>query len=234
MDYINQIVILAGGKGTRMREMTNDLPKPMVEIGGIPVLTHLMNIFNHFQNFEFLICTGYLGEIIENHYKTFTNVKVLNTGIETPTGGRIKKIEEHLQDRFIVTYGDGLANVDINKLINLHKLHKKIGTITVTNPVSRFGLVEFNSDFKVEKFIEKPVLEGFINIGFMIFEKEFMSYLDESSTLESSPLTDLAKDSELYANIHHGFFEPMDTYREFLNLNKLWMKDTAPWMSFEN
>ena len=108
-----------------------------------------------------------------------------------------------------MTYGDGLANVDINKLINLHKVHKKIGTITVTNPVSRFGLVEFNNDLKVEKFIEKPVLEGFVNIGFMIFEKKFLSYLDESSTLESSPLTDLAKDNELYANIHHGFFEPM-------------------------
>lgn len=233
MEYVNQVVILAGGKGTRMREMTSDLPKPMVKVGGIPVLTHLMNIFNYFQEFEFLICTGYLGEIIENHYKSVKNVRVLNTGIDTPTGGRIKKIEDYLNERFLVTYGDGLANIDINKLVKLHKAHGKIGTITVTNPRSRFGLIEFDDEYKVQKFIEKPVLEGFVNIGFMLFEKQFTSYLNIESTLESSPLTRLSSNNELYANIHDGFFEPMDTYREFLNLNDLWKQNPAPWMSFE-
>ena len=232
MSSINQVVILAGGKGTRMREMTTDLPKPMVSIGDKPVIDHLIEIFEYFGNFEFVIPTGYLGNIIEEHFKNKKNVRVVETGLDTNTGGRIKKIEDILEERFLVTYGDGLANVNINKLIDFHKKNNSIGTMTVTNPVSRFGLVNFNKESRVESFIEKPKLDGFVNIGFMIFEKKFLKYLNYESTLESKPLAELSKDGELYAFKHFGFFEPMDTYREYLNMNKLYNSGNIPWKNF--
>ena len=232
MSSINQVVLLAGGKGTRMREMTEDLPKPMVRIGNIPVLDHLINIFNHFGEFEFIVCTGYLEEKIREYYKNREEVEVVFTGIETQTGGRIKKIAEKLDENFIVTYGDGLANVSINKLIDFHFSQKTLGTMTVTNPTSRFGLVEFDNKNLVEKFVEKPKLQGFVNIGFMVFNNKFLEYLDNQSVLESNPLTNLASDGELSAYIHNGYFEPMDTYREFLNMNKLFKSGNPPWMNF--
>ena len=151
MSKVNQIVLLAGGKGTRMREMTEDLPKPMVRIGNIPVLDHLINIFNHFGEFKFIVCTGYLEEKINEYYKNREDVEVVFTGNETQTGGRIKKVADKLDENFIVTYGDGLANVNVNKLIDFHFSQKTIGTMTVTNPTSRFGLVEFNNQHLVEK-----------------------------------------------------------------------------------
>mgnify|MGYP001355806979 CR=1 FL=1 len=232
MPFLKQVVILAGGKGTRMREMTTDLPKPMVSIGDKPVIDHLIEIFEYFGNFEFVIPTGYLGNIIEEHFKNKKNVRVVETGLDTNTGGRIKKIEDILEERFLVTYGDGLANVNINKLIDFHKKNNGIGTMTVTNPVSRFGLVNFNKESRVESFIEKPKLDGFVNIGFMIFEKNFLKYLNYESTLESKPLAELSKDGELYAFKHFGFFEPMDTYREYLNMNKLYNSGNMPWKNF--
>lgn len=232
MPFLKQVVILAGGKGTRMREMTTDLPKPMVSIGDKPVIDHLIEIFEYFGNFEFVIPTGYLGNIIEEHFKNKKNVRVVETGLDTNTGGRIKKIEDILEERFLVTYGDGLANVNINKLIDFHKKNNSIGTMTVTNPVSRFGLVNFNKESRVESFIEKPKLDGFVNIGFMIFEKNFLKYLNYESTLESKPLAELSKDGELYAFKHFGFFEPMDTYREYLNMNKLYNSGNIPWKNF--
>ena len=234
MSSINQVVILAGGKGTRMGEMTSSTPKPMVEIGGKPVLVHLMEIFDSFDNFEYLICTGYLGDIIENYFSEYSNVMTIHTGDETPTGGRIKKIEKYLNENFIVTYGDGLANVNIDKLIDFHIKHEKIGTITVTNPESRFGLVEFNDTNKVTSFIEKPTLQGHVNMGFMVFNKKFISYIDELSTLESKPIENLANDGELYAYEHLGFFKPMDTYREYLMFNNLWESNEKPWLNFND
>ena len=232
MPFLKQVVILAGGKGTRMREMTTDLPKPMVSIGDKPVIDHLIEIFEYFGNFEFVIPTSYLGNIIEEHFKNKKNVRVVETGLDTNTGGRIKKIEDILEERFLVTYGDGLANVNINKLIDFHKKNNSIGTMTVTNPMSRFGLVNFNKESRVESFIEKPKLDGFVNIGFMIFEKKFLKYLNYESTLESKPLAELSKDGELYAFKHFGFFEPMDTYREYLNMNKLYNSGNIPWKNF--
>lgn len=230
---INQVVILAGGKGTRMKEMTEDLPKPMVEIGEIPVLEHLINIFSNFQSFEFLILTGYLSEKIETYFKDYKNVKIVNTGLETNTGGRIKKAEDFIHDQFLVTYGDGLANINIDKLLSFHESHDGLGTITVSNPISRFGLVKFNDKFLVNSFEEKPKLKEFVNIGFMVFEKKFLNYLSENSILESEPLNNLSKDNELYSFIHSGYFEPMDTYREYLKLNDYWNSGKVPWLDFE-
>ncbi len=230
MKQIKQVVILAGGKGIRMREMTHDLPKPMVKIGGKPVLDHLINIFSSQGKFEFVICTGYLGEIIQDYYKDSKNINVVFTGEETNTGGRLYKVRDILEENFIITYGDGLANVNIENLIKFHNSHNKIGTVTVANPVSRFGLVEFGENNLVTNFVEKPKLQGFINIGFMIFNRNFLSYLDDNSILESEPLNSLSRDSQLYAFTHNGYFEPMDTYREYLHMNKLWDTGKAPWI----
>lgn len=229
---VNQVVLLAGGKGTRMRELTETLPKPMVEIGNFPVLQHLIDIFESFSNFQYLIATGYKGDIIEKYFNGFKNIKTIHTGEETNTGGRVFKLANLLEDTFIVTYGDGLANVNIKSLIEFHESHEKLGTVTVTNPVSRFGLVEFDSNFTVNKFIEKPKLDGYVNIGFMVFNKSFLEYLDEKSTLETNPLMQLAKDGQLKAFIHDGYFEPMDTYREFVHLNQLWESGNPPWRNF--
>lgn len=230
MNEIKQVVILAGGKGIRMREMTHDLPKPMVKIGELTVLDHLINIFQAQGMFKFIICTGYLGNSIEEYYRNRDNIKVIYTGEETNTGGRLFRIRELLEDEFVVTYGDGLANVNIKKLLEFHNSHNKIGTVTVTNPVSRFGLVEFNNEKVVTNFVEKPKLSGFINIGFMVFKTNFLNYLNENSTLESKPLEKLSNELELCAFIHEGYFEPMDTYREYLHMNELWSSGKAPWI----
>jgi len=230
MNSIKQVVILAGGKGTRMREMTSDLPKPMVKIGNLPVLEHLMNIFKKYDEFEFLICSGYLGDVIVDYFSEFKNVKIVDTGIETNTGGRLVKIKKYLNESFIVTYGDGLANVDISNLIKFHQNHKKKSTITVTNPISRFGLVKFNKDNLVNEFVEKPKLPGYVNIGFMVFQKDALKYFDKDSVLELEPLKRLVADKELKAFVHEGYFEPMDTYREYLHMNELWNSGNPPWV----
>lgn len=232
MATIKQVVLLAGGKGTRMREMTETLPKPMVPIGDIPVLEHLINIFERFGEFNYLICSGYKGYVIEEYFKDNPKVTVIDTGEETNTGGRIFKISDYLDENFIVTYGDGLANVPIDKLINSFLRNNKIGTMTVTNPRSRFGLVEFDSDQIVKSFIEKPILDGYINIGFMAFNKKILDFLGEDATLETEPLHSLVEISELSAFIHNGYFEPMDTYREYLQMNELWESGEPPWENF--
>tara|TARA_Y100001958_G_C21172433_1_gene503948 strand:- start:391 stop:1092 length:702 start_codon:yes stop_codon:yes gene_type:complete len=229
MSEIKQVVILAGGKGTRMREMTEDLPKPMVQIGNRPVLEHLIDIYDKYGNFNYLICSGYLGEKISKHFKNNKKVSVIETGEETNTGGRLYKLRDYLDENFMITYGDGLANVRVDNLMKQFFEKKNIGTITVTNPVSRFGLVEFDKNQTINKFIEKPKLDGFINIGFMIFKKNFFEFLNEDSVLESSPLNALTNIGELNAFIHEGYFEPMDTYREYLHMNNLWDSGNAPW-----
>lgn len=229
MKKINQVVILAGGRGTRMREKTETLPKPMVRIGNKPVLLHLIEIFQHFQNFEFIVCTGYKSEIIQNYFKNFKNVKTIYTGLNTNTGGRLYRIKNFLEENFLFTYGDGLANVNIKNLINNHFKKNKIGTITVANPRSRFGLVEFDKNLLVKKFTEKPTLEGYVNIGFMVFNREIVNELNKNSILETTPLINLVNKRELSVNIHKDFFEPMDTYRDYIELNRLWKNGNAPW-----
>ena len=234
MNKLKQVVLLAGGRGTRMRELTESLPKPMVPIGGKPVLEHLIEIFSLFGDFEFLICSGYMGNLIESHFKNRKNVKVVDTGLDTPTGGRLLNISEQLEDNFIVTYGDGLANVRIDELINFHFEHNEIGTLTSTNPTSKFGLIEFDSNFKVTKFVEKPKLtNNIVNIGFMVFQNKFIEYLNNDTPLERYPLVQLSKDKQLRTYLHHGYFEPMDTYREYLNLNSMWEKGETPWLQYE-
>ena len=230
-EEIKTVVILAGGKVTRMREETEFIPKPMVKIGGIPVLEHIINYISKFKNFEFIICTGYKEEVIQDYFSgnKYRNVKILPTGLETNTGGRIAKVKKYIEGDFVMTYGDGLADVDINKLIEFHQQHKKTATITVNKPVSRFGLVEFEKNGEVIKFIEKPTLDSYVNIGYMVLTKKVFQYLNGNVIFENEPLKSLAKNKEIYAFTHHGFFRPMDTYREYLELNTMWDEDKAPW-----
>ena len=235
-EEINTVVILAGGKGTRMREETEFIPKPMVKIGGIPVLEHIINYISKFKNFEFIICTGYKEEVIQEYFTggKYQNVKILPTGLETNTGGRIAKVKKFIEGDFIMTYGDGLADVDINKLIEFHQQHNKTATITVNKPVSRFGLVEFEKNGEVIEFIEKPTLDSFVNIGYMVLTRKIFQYLNGNLVFENEPLKSLAKNKEIYAFAHPGFFRPMDTYREYVKMNNLWEKGSAPWTKLKS
>ena len=229
---VKQVVLLAGGKGTRMREMTESLPKPMVEIGGIPVLQHLMNIFNSFGDFEYVVSSGYKSEIIEKYFKDYSNVKVVNTGEETMTGGRIRRISDYIKDEshFCVTYGDGVGNINISESINFHKAHKKIATLTSTYPSGRFGALDIK-DSKVCQFKEKPRGDGAkINGGFFVFSKNILNYIDgDNVILEQEPLQTLAHEGQLMAFEHEGFWQPMDTMRDKNMLDQIWDSGDVPW-----
>ena len=248
-----KVVLLAGGKGTRIREETDITPKPMIKVGKIPVIEHIMNRYIKFGLNNFLICTGYKNEVVNSYFANYAttrdfsintsnnsitplnelpnfNLEVIFTGNETETGGRIYKIRDKIEeDTFIVSYGDCLANVDIDKLINFHKNKNKIATITVTKLHSRFGFVELDDESLVNSFREKEKEKQLYSIGFMVFNKKIFDYLDDNVTLEKEPFTNLVNDEEIVAFEHEGFFEPMDTYREYLKLNKLWDSGNAPW-----
>ena len=229
---VKNIVILAGGKGTRMREYPQTVPKPMVKIGGLPVLTHITNYFDKFGDFKYIICSGYKEEVLFDYYENNPNkkIQVVPTGIETNTGGRIRKIKKYLEsDNFIMTYGDGLADVNVEELINFHKKNKKTATITVHKPEFRFGVVNFDKNDEVESFVEKPTLNHYVNIGYMVLNNNIFKYLNDDIALETKPLVELANNKELSAFRHGGFFKPMDTYREYLELNDLWEQNKAPW-----
>lgn len=251
-------VILAGGLGTRLREETEFRPKPMVEVGGRPILWHIMKGFACRGITDFVVCTGYKGEVIKDYFLNYDarnndftvtlgrstevafhdrhlesewRVTVADTGLDTMTGGRVRRVRRYIPDEpFMVTYGDGLADVDIPALIAFHRSHGKIATLTTVRPVSRFGVLDLDdATGQVERFREKPRADGWINAGFFVFEPAVFDYLSGDETvLEDAPLQALAKDGELVAYRHEGFFQPMDTYREAKLLNELW-DGGAPW-----
>jgi glucose-1-phosphate cytidylyltransferase len=250
------VVILCGGMGTRLREETEYKPKPMVEIGGRPIVWHIMKIYAHYGFREFILCLGYKGNIIKeyflnyemmcndctvhlgeknhvtfesNHREQNFKITMLDTGLHTLTGGRIKRIEPYINsDQFMVTYGDGLADVNIDALIKFHNAHGKIATLTATRPPSRFGILDLSDDGTVKRFREKVGTE-WINGGFFIFNREMFSYLTEDGPLETKPLEKMAADSQLMAYSHDGFWIGMDTYREYEMLNQMWDSGTAKW-----
>lgn len=251
-------VLLAGGLGTRLREETEYRPKPMVEVGGRPIIWHIMKTYAHYGITDFIVCLGYKGEVIrdyflnyqthnsdfrvelgrerhmellDDHHETGWTVTLAETGDDTMTGGRIKRIERYVanEESFCVTYGDGIADVDIAKLIDFHNQHGKLATVTTVRPPYRFGLLEADDAGKATSFIEKPTLDGWVNGGFFVFNRGIFDYLPEDSTvLEQTPLQQLTKDGELYTYHHTGFWQPMDTYRESQLLNDHWDKG-APW-----
>ena len=220
MRILLKAVILAGGYGTRISEESHLKPKPMIEIGGMPLLWHIMKIYSHYGINEFVICCGYKGDMIKEYFSKFDfplwKVQLVDTGLNTMTGGRIKRIQNHIDDTFCVTYGDGVSDVNINDLILFHKEKKSLATLTAIHPPERFGVLELSGNNVVE-FHEKHQGESsWINGGFFVFEKEIFDYIKngDSTILESVPLETLAKEKKLTAFKHEGFWYPMDTLRD--------------------
>ena len=227
-------VILAGGYGTRISEESNIIPKPLIEIGGKPILWHIMKIYSAYKIDDFIICLGYKGEKIKEYFEQFDsklwNIQLIDTGLDTMTGGRLKRIQDKIDDTFCVTYGDGLSDVNLNNLISFHKEKKSLATLTAIHPPERFGVLNLSGDY-VKEFHEKHTGESsWINGGFFVFEPEIFDYLQNDSTvLERAPLETLAKEQKLAAFKHNGFWHPMDTLRDKKHLEDLWASEKAPW-----
>jgi glucose-1-phosphate cytidylyltransferase len=250
------VVILCGGTGTRLREETEFKPKPMVEIGGRPVLWHIMKIYAHHGFRRFILCLGYKGGVIKDYFLNYEamsndftvhlgqassvsyrsnhpeqdfNITLVDTGQRTLTGGRVKRIEPLIDtDTFMVTYGDGLANLDIGRLLAFHRSHGRIATLTATRPPSRYGVLDLADAGLVGRFREK-VQADWINGGFFVFNRQVFDYLEPGSTLEREPLERLASGGQLMALKHEGFWIGMDTYREYEMLNEMWERGESPW-----
>lgn len=226
-------VILCGGRGTRLGDHGKTLPKALIPIGGQPIIRHLLNIFAHHGVSEFILCTGYLGNEIEKHFSTEPtrwSVQCVDTGVDTNTGGRLMRVSEHLSDddRFFVTYGDGLADINLRELMKFHSAHGKIGSVTAVHPHSNFGVMDLDEDGSVIRFREKPRLKEWINGGFFIFEKQIFDFLSEDAVLEREPLEQLSSRGELRAFPHNGFWKCMDTFKDNLEFEEIW-KNGAPW-----
>ena len=250
-----KLVLLAGGLGTRISEETGARPKPMIEIGGKPMLWHIMKIYAAHGIHDFIVCCGYKGYIIKEYFANYFlhssdvtidlsknsievhhkkaepwRVTLVDTGDATQTGGRIKRVAEYLDGDFCLTYGDGVGSVDITKLIDFHHSHGKLATMTAVQPPGRFGAINFEGT-KVDAFIEKPMGDGgWINGGFFVLNPKVLALIDEDSTIwEAGPLENLAKSGELQAYFHKGFWQPMDTLRDKTHLEDLWQSCQAPW-----
>jgi len=249
-------VILAGGLGTRISEETQIKPKPMIEIGGMPVLWHIMKIYSTYDINEFVICCGYKGYMIKEYFANYFlhmsdvtfdlknnnmevhhkfaepwKVTLVDTGKETMTGGRLKRVKDYVDEKtFCFTYGDGLGDIDLSNLIKFHKEKNTIATVTSVQPPGRYGLLDIEGD-KISKFLEKPSGDGnWINGGFFVLEPKVFDYLEDDSTvLEREPLENLAKDNQLSAYKHTKFWQPLDTLRDKNLLEELWNSGKAPW-----
>ncbi len=251
-------VILCGGLGTRLREETEYRPKPMVEVGGRPILWHIMKLYAHHGFRDFVLCLGYRGTTIKEYFLNYEamnndfsiclgrqhsvayhgahdeqdySVTLVDTGQETMTGGRIRRAARHLtEDVFMVTYGDGVSDVNIRSLVDFHLAHGRLATVTTVRPVSRFGILELDPHGRVQKFAEKPQVDGWASAGFLVFGKKMLDYVSgDDCVLEREPLERLAREGQLVAYRHEGFFFAMDTYRDYKVLNELWDGGKAPW-----
>ncbi len=250
-------VILAGGLGTRISEETHLKPKPMIEIGGKPIIWHILKIYSFYGIEEFIICCGYKGYIIKEYFANYLlhandvfidtknnkmeiiektseswKISLVDTGESTMTGGRLKRIKEYINgETFLCTYGDGVSDININSLLQHHKNKGKLATLSAVKPPGRYGALEIKPDSSVSKFQEKPDGDGnWINGGFFVLDSQVLEYIDDDDTvLEQSPLKNLAKDNQLSAFKHSGYWQPMDTLRDKNILEELWKSDNAPW-----
>lgn len=251
-----KVVILAGGRGSRLSEETEIRPKPMVEIGGFPILWHIMKIYSHFGYNEFVIALGYKGNVVKKYMTDYCalnsnltvnlkdgeikmhgdsrpdwTVELVDTGIKTSTGGRIKRIQPYIgHETFMLTYGDGVSNVNLDELLKFHRSHGKLATLTAVRPSARYGYMKFAGD-KISEFAEKPQIgEGWINGAFFVLEPEVFDYIGSDSThWEKEPLNQLARDGQLMAYKHNSFWQCMDTLREKYILERMWESGNAPW-----
>jgi len=256
-----KVVILAGGYGTRISEESHLKPKPMIEIGGMPILWHIMKTYSFYGFNEFIICCGYKGYLIKEYFANYYlhrsditfdfsdensiqvhsnvaepwKVTLIDTGLDTMTGGRIKRVKDYIgNEPFMMTYGDGVADLDINRLIEFHKSQKRIATLTAIQPGGRFGVLDMNDEGRINTFSEKTKEDGgWINGGYMVLEPGIMDYLDGDSTIfEKGPLERLAKEGSLMAYRHYGFWQCMDTQRDRELLEKLVQENHAPWIKW--
>ena len=232
------VAILCGGRGTRLQEHTQSIPKPLVEIGGRPIVWHVIQIYA-VQGFrDFVLCTGYRGELIERFvaktaWPAGVTVRCVDTGLDTPTGGRLHKVKGEIGDgTACVTYADGVADVDLRALLDFHSRHGALASMTVVRPELQFGVTRLDGDSRVLGFEEKPRSAEWINGGFFCFEPAAFEYMEGGSALERAPLERLAADDQLRAYRHTGFWECMDTYKDAVQLNDLWDGGEAPWRSW--
>jgi len=254
-------VILAGGLGTRIAEESDTKPKPMVEVGGRPLLWHIMKMYAHHGIKDFVVCLGYKGYVIKefffNYYRHMSDMRIdlrngdhqildsqaedwritlVDTGADTMTGGRLKRVAKYLDDEtFCLTYGDGLSDVDISAEVDFHKRHGKLGTVLAVQPPGRFGVLNIGADQAVSSFEEKPSDEiGWINGGFFVLEPSVIDYVeDDATSWERAPLMNIARDGQLAGFQHHGFWQPCDTLRDKRELEALWNSGKAPWRTWE-
>jgi glucose-1-phosphate cytidylyltransferase len=253
-----KVVVLCGGQGTRLREETEFRPKPMVEIGGRPILWHIMKLYAHHGFNEFVLCLGYRGNTIKDYflsYEALSNdftinlghrgsiryhnthpeqdfqVTLADTGLDTMTGGRIRRIQRYIpDDTFMMTYGDGVGNIDITGLLDFHYSHGRTATVTAIQPFSKFGVMRVDGGGNVTGFQEKPQAEGWVSAGFFVFQRRIFDFLENDETiLEQKPMERLAEDGQLMHYKHTGEFYAMDTYREYKALNELWASGKAKW-----
>lgn len=251
------VAILCGGKGTRLVEHTEHIPKPLVEVGNRPILWHIMKIYAHFGVKDFVLCLGYKGEKIRDYFTAGENWRVaapvpspgaadcieyfegardrwritfLDTGQETNTGGRVRQIEPYVDsDAFFVTYGDGVANIDLRALLQFHQQHGRIATLSAVQPVSQFGILQLDRLGGIQRFEEKPRMNVWVNGGFFVFDRRVFGYLGSNDILEREPFERLAGEGQIMAYRHTAFWQCMDTYKDTLNLNALWQSRQADW-----
>lgn len=257
-------IILCGGQGTRLREETEYRPKPLVDVGGRPILWHIMKTYAHYGFRDFVLCLGYRGHMIKEYFLNYEamnndfticlgrknsinyhnaheeqdfHVTLADTGLDSMTGARVKRVERYIDDDvFMVTYGDGLSDLDLGELVQFHRQHGRLATITTVRPISRFGILELSDEGQVQDFAEKPQINGWASAGFFVFNRQVLDYLslEPSCVLEREPMERLASAGELMAYRHDGFFYAMDTYREYMVLNDLWSTGKAPWAIWRN
>ncbi len=254
-------VILAGGLGTRISEETESKPKPMIEIGGMPILWHILKLYSAHGVNDFIICCGYKGYVIKEYFANYFlhmsdvtfdmahnkmevhhryaepwKITLIDTGSNTMTGGRLKRVAKYVQDEeaFCFTYGDGVSDVNISELIGFHRIHGKKATLTAVYPPGRFGAIDIHTDHQITSFKEKPKGDGgMINGGFFVLSPEVINLIQDDSTIwEREPLEWLAQHSQMMAYLHHGFWQPMDTLRDKNYLEELWSSGNAPWKSW--
>ena len=255
-----KVLILAGGAGTRISEETSIKPKPMIEIGGKPIIWHIMKIYSHYGYNDFVICLGYKGYVIKEYFTNYYShnsdididlrdnslsfknskaepwkISLIDTGHNSMTGGRILRAKQYLNEKpFLLTYGDGVGNINIKDLVKFHNSHGKYLTVTSVQPKGRFGALDINDDFVVKSCIEKPRGDGnWINGGFFVCEPMIFDYLEDDTTIwEQAPMEKLARDREMVAYKHQGYWQPMDTLRDKIDLEKLYKSNSAPWKTW--